>query len=385
MTTGPAGAGALADSRSGTRSGVPAGSPAESHAGAFHRLRVAQVLRLTDDSVRIEFAVPPRLREAYRFMPGQHLAVRTELAGAPVRRTYSICASPSSGRLQVAVKALPGGAFSELANRRLAVGDLLDVMTPAGRFGVRPDPLRAKRYVALAAGSGITPMMSVMPAVLQTEPGSSFVLVYGNRDSGSVMFVEEIADLKDRYPDRFQVLHVLSREAQDAELLTGRIDGRKLDVLLGSLIAPASVDEWLLCGPHDLVQLVQQTLADREVPANRVHRELFHVDGEAPRLARPRGGPADQGCQVTARLDGRSSTFAMPDEGSVLDATLAQRPDAPFACKGGVCGTCRIRVVEGTVRMDRNFALEPAEVAGGFALACQSVPTSPRLVVEFDA
>jgi ring-1,2-phenylacetyl-CoA epoxidase subunit PaaE len=385
MAAGPAGADALADSRSGTRSGVPAGSPAESHAGAFHRLRVAQVLRLTDDSVRIEFAVPPRLREAYRFMPGQHLAIRCELSGAPVRRTYSICASPSSGRLQVAVKALPGGAFSELANRHLAAGDLLDVMTPAGRFGVRPDPLRAKRYVAVAAGSGITPMMSVMPAVLEAEPGSSFVLVYGNRDSGSVMFVEEIADLKDRCPGRFQVLHVLSRETQDAELLTGRIDRRKLDVLLGSVIAPATVDQWLLCGPHELVQLVQRALADRGVPADRVHRELFHVDGEAPRLARSRSGPADQGCQVTARLDGRASTFAMPDEGSVLDATLAQRPDAPFACKGGVCGTCRMRVVEGTVRMGRNFALEPAEVAGGYALACQSVPTSARLVVEFDS
>jgi ring-1,2-phenylacetyl-CoA epoxidase subunit PaaE len=362
-----------------------AGAAAGSPAGAFHQLRVAQVLRLTDDSVRVELAVPAELRQAYRFVPGQHLAVRTELDGVPVRRTYSICTPPSSGRLQVAVKALPGGTFSERANRVLAAGDLLDVMTPAGRFGVRPDPSCAKRYVAVAAGSGITPMMSIIPAVLETEPGSSFVLVYGNRDSGSVMFVEEIADLKDRYPARFQVLHVLSRETQDAALLTGRIDRSKLDVLLGSVVPAATVDEWLLCGPFELVQQVRLALAEHGVPAGRIHRELFHVDGDAPRMARPRTGPADQGCQVTVRLDGRASTFAMPDQGSVLDATLAQRPDAPFACKGGVCGTCRIRVLEGAVRMGRNFALEPAEVAGGYALACQSVPTSPRLVVEFDS
>jgi ring-1,2-phenylacetyl-CoA epoxidase subunit PaaE len=259
-------------------------------------------------------------------------------------------------------------------------------MTPAGRFGVDLDPAHAKRYVAIVAGSGITPVMSILPAVLETEPGSSFTLVYGNRDSSSVMFVEELADLKDRYPERLQFVHVMSREPQDAELLDGRIDATKLDTLLTSVVPVDVIDEWLLCGPFELVQQVRAALVDRGVANGQIHLELFHVDGEAPRLARPRSsGSGDAGCQVTVRLDGRSTTFSMPDEGSVLDATLAVRADAPYACKGGVCGTCRIKVVEGDVEMSRNYALEPSEIDAGFALACQSVPTSDRLVVDFDA
>jgi ring-1,2-phenylacetyl-CoA epoxidase subunit PaaE len=227
--------------------------------------------------------------------------------------------------------------------------------------------------------------MSILPAVLEAQPHSTFTLVYGNRDSGSVMFVEELADLKDRFPDRLQFVHVLSREPQDAELLTGRIDDAKLDVLLTSVVPPETIDDWLLCGPFELVQQVRAALVDRGVENAAIHLELFHVDGEPPRLARPRSEGTDSGCQVTVRLDGRTTTFSMPDEGSVLDATLAVRADAPFACKGGVCGTCRIKVVEGDVEMSRNFALEPDEIADGFALACQSVPTSDRLVVDYDA
>ena len=199
------------------------------------------------------------------------------------------------------------------------------------------------------------------------------------------MFVEELADLKDRYPDRLQFVHVLSREPQDAELLTGRIDDAKLDVLLTSVVPPETIDDWLLCGPFELVQQVRAALSTGGVENAAIHLELFHVDGESPRLARPRSEGTDAGCQVTVRLDGRTTTFSMPDEGSVLDATLAVRADAPFACKGGVCGTCRIKVVEGDVEMSRNFALEPDEIADGFALACQSVPTSDRLVVDYDA
>jgi ring-1,2-phenylacetyl-CoA epoxidase subunit PaaE len=259
-------------------------------------------------------------------------------------------------------------------------------MRPAGRFGVRLDPSHAKHYAAIVAGSGITPVLSILTAVLETEPGSRFTLVYGNRDSGSVMFLEELADAKDRFPARLQVVHILSREAHDAELLHGRIDAAKLDVLLDGVVPPQDVDEWFLCGPFGLVEQVRDTLLARGVPSRQVHLELFHVDGEQPRVARRSSASGPDGAtRVTVRLDGRSSTFAMPDEGSVLDATLAVRPDAPFACKGGVCGTCRAKVLDGRVEMARTYALEQSEIDEGFVLACQSVPTTATLTVDFDA
>ena len=352
----------------------------------FHPLRVADVERLTDDAVVVSFDVPPDIADAYAFAPGQHLTLRATIDGEEVRRSYSICSTPSSGRLRVAVKVLEGGVFSGHANTALEPGDVLDVMTPAGRFGVDLDPTHAKRYAAVVAGSGITPVLSIAGAVLETEPRSTFTLVYGNRTSGSVMFTEELADLKDRYPARFQMMHVLSREPHNADLLHGRIDEAKVRQLLELVVPPATVDEWFLCGPFGMVQQVRQSLEARGVPKRTVHLELFHVDGEAPRVARhlPRDG-SDDGQEVTVRLDGRSSTFRMPEQGSVLDATLAVRPDAPFACKGGVCGTCRARVVRGHVEMARNYALEPAEVEAGFVLACQSVPTTPVLELDFDA
>ena len=336
----------------------PAPAPTSPHRSEFHTLRVTEVERLTPDAVAVSFAVPDGLREAYAFDPGQHLTLRTTIDGQEVRRSYSICVPPGRG-LRVAVKRLEGGVFSAFAHGGLAVGAELDVMTPAGRFGVRPDPARSAHYAAVVAGSGITPVMSVLAAVLREEPGSRFTLVYGNRDSSSVMFADDIADLKDRYPARLQVVHVLSREPQDAELLHGRIDAVRLGRLLDAVVPPETVDEWLLCGPFAMVEEARRVLTERGVAASRVHRELFHVDGEAPRVARRRAAGTDAGTTVTVRLDGRSSTFPMPDEGSVLDATLAVRADAPFACRGGVCGTCRARLVEGTVEMARNFALEP--------------------------
>jgi ring-1,2-phenylacetyl-CoA epoxidase subunit PaaE len=353
--------------------------------GSFHPLRVGDVERLTPDAVAVTFEVPDELREAYAFTAGQHLTLRTTIDGEEVRRSYSICSPPSAGRLRVAVKLLEGGAFSGHANTGLDVGDELDVMVPAGRFGVALDPQQSKRYAAIVAGSGITPVMSVLGAVLEAEAGSTFTLVYGNRDSGSVMFVEELEDLKDRYATRLQLMHVLSREPQDAELLHGRIDEAKLERLLDEVVRPEDVDEWLLCGPFAMVQQVHATLVARGVPKPQIHLELFHVDGEQPRMARRTTTGESGTTRVTVRLDGRSSTFAMPEEGSVLDATLAVRADAPFACKGGVCGTCRAKLVEGEVEMARNYALEPEELEAGFVLACQSVPTTPTLVLDFDA
>ena len=353
----------------------------------FAALKVAEVERLTADAVALTFEVPPELREQYAFTPGQHLTLRTTIDGAEVRRSYSICSPPSSGKLRIAVKRLEGGLFSQHALTQVEVGDELDVLRPAGRFGVRLDPAHAKHYAAVVAGSGITPVLSILAAVLETEPGSRFTLVYGNRDAGSVMFLEELADLKDRWPGRLQLVHVLSREARDSELLTGRIDDAKLDVLLASVVPPDAVDEWLLCGPFELVEQVRDRLLGAGVPQRQVHLELFHVEGE-PVPVRPRsagaGADADS-AEVTVRLSGQTTTFRMPPEGSVLDATLAVRTDAPYACKGGVCGTCRAKVVEGRVSMARQYALDDDELEEGFVLACQSVPETARVTLDFDA
>jgi len=357
-----------------------------SHA-TFHPLRVADVEQLTPDAVALTFAVPPELRDEFAFAPGQHLTLRALLGGEEVRRSYSICSPPSQGRLRIAVKRLEGGAFSGHALEQVRPGDTLDVLRPAGRFGVRLDPANAKHYVAIVAGSGITPVMSILGAALETEPGSRFTLVYGNRDAGSVMFVDELADYKDRYPQRLQLVHVLSREAQDAELLSGRIDEAKLDRLLEAVVPPEDVDDWLLCGPFELVEQVRAQLVGRGVPPRSVHLELFHVDGEPVRArpVSPGSGTPDAASQVTVRLDGRTTTFRMPEEGSVLDATLAVRADAPYACKGGVCGTCRAKLVEGQVSMARRYALDDDEVDEGFVLACQSVPLTPKVLLDFDA
>jgi ring-1,2-phenylacetyl-CoA epoxidase subunit PaaE len=354
---------------------------------AFHPLRVADVEQLTPDAVAVTFAVPPELRSDYAFAPGQHLTLRAFVDGEEIRRSYSICSPPSSGRLRIAIKRLEGGVFSGHALEQLRVGDVLDVMRPAGRFGVRLDPANAKHYAAIVAGSGITPVLSILESALETEPASRFTLVYGNRNAGSVMFLEELADDKDRYPDRLQIVHVLSREERDAELLTGRVDAAKLNRLLATILPAEDVDDWLLCGPFEMVEQVRDELITRGVPNRRIHLELFHVEGEPVPVRRPSpstSGDAD-GAEVTVRLDGRTTTFRMPPDGSVLDATLVVRSDAPFSCKDGVCGTCRTKLVEGQVTMARRYALDDDEVDEGFVLACQSVPLTPKVVLDFDA
>lgn len=354
-------------------------------AGArFHRLPVAAIDELTDDSVAITFAVPDDLRDEFAFRPGQHLSLRCDDG---VRRSYSICTTPQSGRLRIGVKRLPGGAFSDGVVGRLAVGDELDVMTPAGRFGRVPDPAAAGRYVALAAGSGITPVLSIVGALLEGEPRSRVTLVYANRTHRTVMFLDEVHDLKDRFPERFQVVHVLSREAVDAELLSGRLDADRLRRIAEAFLPVPDVDAWFLCGPQPMVAELGEALTAMGVPGERVHSELFHAD-PVPRSVSVADieGTADGAAGVTVRLDGRASDFALrPDGPSVLEAVQQVRSDVPFACKGGVCGTCRARVTEGSVQMDVNYALEPEEVERGYVLTCQSHPTSARLVVDYDA
>lgn len=348
----------------------------------FHSLRVAAIDELTDDSVALTFDVPPALAADFRFLPGQHLSIR---GGDDVRRSYSLCTSPSSGVLRIGVKRLPGGAFSEGVVSRLVVGDELDVMTPAGRFTVAVDPTARRTYVAIAAGSGVTPVLSIVAAILEGEPGSSVTLVYANRTHRSVMFLDEVHDLKDRFPARFQIVHVLSREQQEVELLSGRLDGERLSAILAALLPPADVDQWFLCGPQQLVVELRSTLSSLGVPSSHVHTELFHADPVPRAPVAVIAGSTDGAAHVTIRLDGRSSSFDLrPDGSPVLDAAMAVRSDLPFACKGGVCGTCRARLVEGTVAMDANYALEPDEIEQGYVLTCQSHPTSERVVLDYD-
>ena len=358
----------------------------QSHS-VFHPLPIRHIEPLTEDSIAVTFDVPEDLRDDYRFIQGQHITIRTELAGDDVRRNYSICSPVSAGLVRVAVKRLPGGAFSEHALGRLKVGDVLDVMTPSGRFFTALDPANSKHYVCVAAGSGITPMLSILATTLETEPGSKVTLVYANRTSKTVMFLEEIEDLKDRYRERFHLIHVLSREPQEVELFSGRLDSERMARMLESILPVDSVDDWFLCGPFEMVTSLRKLLVDEGVEKKSIHAEVFHVETAPPERRTAVSAEDDEtGADVTITLDGRQSKFKLSTEGPpVLEAALAVRSDAPFACKGGVCGTCRGKVIEGTVEMDTNWALEPDEVEKGYVLTCQSHPTSGTLVIDYDA
>ncbi|MEV5548164.1 2Fe-2S iron-sulfur cluster-binding protein [Streptomyces sp. NPDC052309] len=348
----------------------------------FHRLRVAAVDRITDDSVALTLTVPPALREEYRHAPGQHLALRRTADGREIRRTYSIC-SPAPGdkgpsELRVGVRLVEGGAFSTYALKEIDIGDELEVMTPAGRFTLDPAP---GLYAAVVGGSGITPVLSIVSTLLAREPEARFCLIRSDRTSASTMFLEEVADLKDRHPERLQLVTVLSREEQQAGLPSGRLDQERLTGLLPALLPVERVDGWFLCGPFGLVQQAERALRGLGVPRTRIHEEIFHVEAGTA-VAAPSPAPAHS--TVTARLDGRGGTWPVQDGESLLETVLRNRPDAPYACKGGVCGTCRAFLVAGEVRMDRNFALEPEETEAGYVLACQSHPLTEKVELDFD-
>ncbi|MER8057557.1 MULTISPECIES: 2Fe-2S iron-sulfur cluster-binding protein [unclassified Streptomyces] len=350
----------------------------------FHPLQVAAVDRLTDDSVALTLAVPAELRAEYRHAPGQHLAVRRRVDGTEVRRTYSICSpapapdgeGPSS--LRVGVRLVEGGAFSTYALKEINVGDELEVMTPAGRFTLDPAP---GLYAAIVGGSGITPVLSIVSTLLAREPAARFCLIRGDRTAASTMFLEEVADLKDRYPERLQLVTVLSREEQQAGLPSGRLDQGRLTALLPALLPPERVAGWFLCGPYGLVQGAEGALRELGVDRARIHQEIFHVDA-GPTAAGSVPGAAHS--TVTARLDGRGGTWPVREGESLLETVLRNRPDAPYACKGGVCGTCRAFLVSGEVSMDRNFALEEEETDAGYVLACQSHPLTEQVELDFD-
>ena len=355
----------------------------------FHRLTVAEVRPLTDDAVEVTFDVPDELADEYTYLPGQYVAIRATLDGTELRRSYSICRPPARGSVSVAIKRDLGGRFSTWANSELKAGDTLDVMSPEGTFTSGLDALDGKHIVGIAAGSGITPLMALAHTVLARSDSARFTLVYTNRSTRDVMFLEELAELKDRYPARLAVHHVLSREQRTAPLLSGRIDAEKLQRMLEVLIPPETVDEWFLCGPFELVQLARDTLGAASVPVKHVRYELFTTDADRvePRHGRPvvveRG---EKTVAIEFTLDGQSSTVESPVSAneSILNAALRVRPDVPFACAGGVCGTCRARLIEGSVNRTENYALEPDELERGYVLTCQSHPKTDRVVVDYD-
>ncbi|CAM4109540.1 1,2-phenylacetyl-CoA epoxidase subunit PaaE [Bordetella tumulicola] len=354
----------------------------------FHSLKVASVARNTRDAVVVTFDLPEALQSQFAFRPGQYLTLRTELDGEELRRSYSICSAPGDGLLRVAIKKVDEGAFSSWANHELQPGQLLEVMPPAGNFTVDFSPENHHHYVAFAVGSGITPVFSLVKTALSTEPHSRFTLFFGNRASSSVLFREEIEDLKNQYMDRFSLVYIMSRENQDIELFNGRLDGDKVDQLLSAWMSPDDIDFAFVCGPHTMIDSVVQHLQDRGLPKSQIKFELFGAPRGPRALRTGREAPTAPGkgqCQVTVVQDGHSRSFVIDkNKDSVLDAALAQGVELPYSCKGGVCSTCRCKVIEGEVDMDANFALEDYEVARGFVLSCQSFPVTDRLVLDFD-
>ena len=353
----------------------------------FHRLKIADVRRETPDAVSIAFAVPSDLRDAYRFQPGQHLTLRTEKNGEDIRRSYSICTGLDDGELRVAIKKVEGGAFSTLCNELFKPGDEIDVMTPQGRFGLAPDPAKARNYLAIVAGSGITPVLSLLRSILKREPKSRFALIYGNRSTPDIIFKEALEDLKDRFVDRFVVHHVLSREQQDFALFNGRIDDEKIGTLLKSFAAPSDIDHAFLCGPGGLIEEGKRALLSLGVPADRIHAEYFSTDGlpVTPRVAADKQTD-DQPAIAVAHVTFDGSAYDLPIRAgeTIIDAGLRAGLELPFSCRGGMCCTCRAKLVSGEVRMDTNYSLEPWEMQAGFVLTCQSHPLTPEVTVDYD-
>ena len=348
----------------------------------FHPLPV-RVRPETADSVCVSFDIPDDLRDTFRFVPGQHLVLRADLDGEDVRRSYSICTGIDAPNPSVGIKRIPGGAFSTYATTELADGDVIDVMAPIGEFHHHPDPQAACNYVALAAGSGITPVLSILTSILDVEAHSRCTLVYGNRSTTSIMFLEELEALKNRYPDRFQVIHVLSREPHEVPLFQGRIDADKLESLARSLISVPDIDSWFICGPLDMVETAVATLAELGVDDARINTELFFDE----RIDTVPDAPVDGDGLVTLTLtiDGRSSVVQVDPEGPpLLDYARSVRAEVPFACKGGMCATCKCQVLEGEVAMNKNYALTDEETAAGFVLSCQAHPVDGDVSITYD-
>ena len=356
---------------------------------AFHRLKIREVRRETPEAVSIAFAVPPELAQAYRFDPGQHLTLRTMLGDVETRRSYSICTGPDDGDLRVVVKQQDGGLFSNWIHAAAKVGDAIEVMTPQGRFGIQPDPGASRNYLAIAAGSGITPIMSILRSVLAREPASRVALLYGNRTARSIIFKRELETLKDRFLDRLSVHHVLSRERQELELFNGRIDAGKIEAVLKAALPADVIDHAFLCGPGDLIEKSRSALLRLGILPERIHVEHFTVDGmpapaPAPIRAERRAEAETPAAIVEIRLNGLDHLVPLQTGETIVEAGLRQGLEMPYSCRGGMCCTCRAKLVSGEVKMDRNFSLEPWEMAAGYVLTCQSHPLTPTVAVDYD-
>lgn len=353
----------------------------------FHPLKVIEVRPEAEDTVCLSFEVPPALREDYRFTAGQHIGVRLSLAGEELRRTYSLVSAPGDAELRIGVRVHPDGRLSRHLDSEVRAGDTLDVLTPNGSFHTALDPQNRKTYAAFVAGCGITPVLSIAKATLTAEPDSRVLLFYGNRATPRIMFLEELQALKDTHLARLSLHFLFSREPQDIELLNGRLDGDKVRQLADALFEPKAVDEYFLCGPGDLIDNVSAALVGLGVDARRIHSERFAVAERPGAVQRPISTAArvEGGTAVTIVMDGRRRGFSMPmSSETVLEAAERAGLDLPFSCRGGVCSTCRTKVVKGEVEMAQNYALEPWEVEAGFVLACQSRPTTPELELDYD-
>lgn len=359
---------------------------------AFHPLAIKEVRRETHEAVSLLFEVPENLKDEFRFVQGQYLTFKHELGGEELRRCYSICAGVNDEELRIAVKAIPDGRFSHYANSQLSAGDVLQVFPPLGDFYTELEPNKARRYVAIAGGAGITPMMSLIKTTLSSEPKSSFALYYGNRDSRSIIFMEELAALKDRFLGRFSVTHILSEDLQEIALLNGLLDEEKCTDIIETLPSIEEVEAFFICGPGPMMDAAQAALTSTGVDEGKIYIERFSRDGAgAPVKSVPQKAVSgavmneDTVAAVTAIVDGRRFEFGFGkrDE-SVLEAGRAMGANLPFACKGGVCCTCRAKILEGEADMKVNYALEDDEVAAGYILTCQAVPKSSKLVVSYD-
>lgn len=353
----------------------------------FHSLQVAEVVAETDEARSIRFAVPPDLESVFRFRAGQHLTLRADIGGQDVRRNYSLCVAPDDGALMVTVKQIAGGAFSNWVARELKAGDRLDVMPPHGSFTIDFDPSRTARYVAFAGGSGITPIMSLIRTALKTEPRSRFTLFYGNRDASSVIFLEQLAGLKDRYLGRFDLYHFLSEEEGDVDLLNGMLDRETCEQAIEAFVdSPAEVDAWFVCGPGPMMDAAEAAMLDRGVAPDRIHIERFTAGRPSAALAAEMAQLQQQasGLQMSVTIDGRTRKVAF-DGTNILDSARASGLPAPFACKAGVCATCRARVTAGEVSMAARYGLTDEEIDAGYVLTCQSVPKGDGVAVDYDA
>lgn len=353
----------------------------------FHKLTVKEVRNETNDCVSVAFEIPATLQNEFVFEQGQNITIKKEIDGEEIRRSYSICSAPFENELRVAVKKVDGGKFSSYANTALKAGDILEILPPTGKFNTRLDAGNAKKYLAFAAGSGITPIISIIKTTLQTEPGSHFTLVFGNRGRHSIIFFEELEAIKNKYLNRFNLINILSREKTDAPINSGRVDTDKLTEL-GKLVDYKNTDEFFICGPEAMIFCVKEFLEKSGIEQKKIHFELFTTPGQTESSSANRSMASNYNgtvSKINVNLDGRSFDFELGFNGeSILDAALKQGADLPFACKGGVCCTCKAKLLEGEVEMDVNWGLEQEEVEQGFILTCQSHPVTERVVVDFD-